>query len=127
MISDLGTAMERDEVFTREQNEKAKMTIRQSDKEYIVPNVLMQGSPQKEIDHEFFLISVRSADSAQLRPAEIEQVLSAQKRRLPGNEPQARHPASRPQEVYGEERQEAAGRAVREFPAAAVPQPRDGH
>ena len=61
MISDLGTAMERDGVFTKEQPEKTKLRIRKSDNECIVPNVLMGGTPQVEIDHEFFLISVGSS------------------------------------------------------------------
>lgn len=58
MISDMGTAMERDGVFTAEQSAKTKMTIRQSDNTILMPNVLMKGTPQAEVDHEFFLISV---------------------------------------------------------------------
>lgn len=62
MISDLGTAMQRDGVFCEDQSLKDKMSIKQSDKELIVPNVLMGGTPQKEVDHEFFLISVIAAN-----------------------------------------------------------------
>ena len=71
MISDVGTAMQRDGVFSDEQSLKDKMMIRQSDNSMIVPNVLM-GTPQKEVDHEFFLISVLSALQDQLRAAEVQ-------------------------------------------------------
>lgn len=57
MISDQGTAMERDGVFKEEQNDKCKMLIAKSDDKRIVPNVLM-GTPVTEVDHEFFLIGV---------------------------------------------------------------------
>lgn len=58
MISDLGTAMYRDGVFAEEQEHQTKMNITQSTKQTIVPNVLMGGTPQKEVEHEFFLIQV---------------------------------------------------------------------
>lgn len=58
MISDIGTAMARDGVFSEEQNLKTKMAIRQSDATNLVPNVLIGGSPQAEVDHEFFLVSI---------------------------------------------------------------------
>jgi hypothetical protein len=57
MISDVGTAMARDGVFAEDQTLKDKLLIKQSDNNMIVPNVLM-GAPVKEVDHEFFLISV---------------------------------------------------------------------
>lgn len=58
--------MQRDGVFADDQSLKDKMSIRQSDNTMIVPHVLM-GTPQKEVDHEFFLISVTSLLLDQLR------------------------------------------------------------
>lgn len=75
MISDVGTAMQRDGVFDSDQSLKDKMVIAQSDSKMIVPNVLMGGTPQKEVDYEFFLISVSSLYSDQLWATEVEQVL----------------------------------------------------
>lgn len=58
MISDIGTAMVRDGVFASDQTSKTKMLIKQSDNTILMPNVLMKGTPQAEVEHEFFLISV---------------------------------------------------------------------
>lgn len=83
MVSDQGTAMQRDGVFADEQNLKTKMAIRQSDKETIVPNVLEGGTPQKEVDTAYFLTGViywLILDC--LRSAKIEQVFYIEELRL---------------------------------------------
>lgn len=90
MISDAGTAMQRDRVFADDQSLKDKMVIAQSDSKLIVPNVLMGGTPQKEVDYEFFLISVSDLNSDQLWPAKVEQVLDSEELRFPTYEQKRR-------------------------------------
>ena len=126
MISDLGTAMQRDGVFAEEQTLKDKLLIKQSDNSIIVPNVMM-GTPVKEVDHEFFLISVSQFLLDQLRPAQVEQVLDSKALRLPSDEQKERSYERRPQEVHGQERAQEPGREVQLFPTDPLPLPRTGH
>jgi len=64
MISDMGLALERDNVFG-ESNKKGKMVVREpTDNEDLLPQILTKNTAVKEFDSEFFLVSLAHGQPA---------------------------------------------------------------
>jgi nuclear protein localization protein 4 homolog len=70
MVSDLGQALERDNVFGNHEDHK-HMVVREPEENEMVPNIVKQGKTVKEFDPEFFIVSIAHGQPKELQDYNI--------------------------------------------------------